>query len=150
MKYAEVEFILADAARRTWIPLAEMNQHYQAGIRASMEMYGVAEADIVAYLAHPAVALGTGIGVAGADTDAEKIALQHWIALFGQGIEAYTLYRLTGVPDLQAGPAAIIPTVPRRLTYPLAEQSFNNTNLQAAINAQGGDDLENDLWFTAP
>jgi hypothetical protein len=35
------------------------------------------------------------------------------------------------VPDLRAGPAAI--TVPqvvaRRVTYPLAEQSFNNTNL---------------------
>jgi hypothetical protein len=152
MKYAEVEFILAEFARRGWggMGAADMLTHYQNGIRASMELYGVPDAEITTYLAHPSVALGTGTGFSGIDTDAEKIALQHWIALYGQGIEAYTLYRLTGVPDLQAGPAAIIPTVPRRLTYPLAEQSFNNTNLQAAINAQGGDDLENDLWFTQP
>ncbi len=129
---------------------ADVATHYEAGIRASMEMYGISDAAITTYLAHPSVALGTGTGFSGIDTDAEKIALQHWIALYGQGIEAYTLYRLTGVPDLQAGPAAIIPTVPRRLTYPLAEQSFNNSNLQAAISAQGGDDLDNDLWFTAP
>jgi hypothetical protein len=152
MKYAEVEFMLAEFARRSWGGMTPANvaAHYEAGIRASMEMYGIPEADILAYLAEPAVALGTGIGVAGADTDQEKIALQHWIALYGQGIEAWTLYRLTGVPNLQAGPAAIIPTVPRRLTYPLAEQSFNNDNLQAAIAAQGDDELDTDLWFTAP
>lgn len=152
MKYAEVEFILAEFARRGWggMNAADMLTHYEDGIRASMELYGIAEAAITAYLAHPSVALGTLTGFSGIDTDAEKIALQHWIALYGQGIEAWTLYRLTGVPDLQAGPAAIEPTVPRRLTYPLAEQSFNNANLQAAINAQGGDDLTNDLWFTEP
>ena len=152
MTYAEVEFILAEFARRGWggMGAGDVAAHYEAGIRASMEMYGISDAAITTYLAHPSVALGTGTGFSGIDTDAEKIALQHWIALYGQGIEAYTLYRLTGVPDLQAGPAAIIPTVPRRLTYPLAEQSFNNANLQAAISAQGGDDLDNDLWFTAP
>lgn len=150
MKYAEVEFILAEFARRGWAGAGDMNTHYQRGIRASMELYGVPTAEIDAYLLHPSVLLGNGIGFSGIDTDAEKIALQHWIALYGQGIEAWTLYRLTGVPDLQPGPAAVETTVPRRLTYPLAEQSFNNTNLQAAINAQGGDELTNDLWFTEP
>jgi hypothetical protein len=54
------------------------------------------------------------------------------------------------VPRLLAGPEAI--TQPKvlasRLTYPGTEQSFNGTNLAAAIGAlPGGDKLTTPLWW---
>jgi hypothetical protein len=149
MTYAEVEFILAEAARRGWAGAGDMNTHYQAGIRASMEMYGISDAAITTYLGQPEVALGSGTG----PSDEAKIALQKWIALWGQGIEAWTEYRLTGVPVLTPGPAsssAAGGAVPRRLTYPSGEQSVNAANRSIAVDRQGDDRLTTPLWFDEP
>ena len=146
MTYAEVEFIMAEAARRGWAGAGSMNTHYEAGVRASMEMYGIDDADIVAYLAQDEVRLGSGVG----PSDREKIALQKWIALWGQGIEAWTEYRLTGVPDLTPSPLASSSAdgaVPRRLTYPSGEQSVNGANRSEAVSRQGADRLATRLWF---
>ncbi len=146
MTYAEVEFILAEAAERGMAGLtpAEAQAHYEAGIRASMEQHGIGDAAIVAYIGQAEVAYAGG--AAGLD----QIALQKWIALYGQGSEAWAEARRTGVPRLLAGPEAI--TQPKvlasRLTYPGTEQSFNGTNLAAAIGAlPGGDKLTTPLWW---
>ncbi|HEX6060234.1 MAG TPA: SusD/RagB family nutrient-binding outer membrane lipoprotein [Gemmatimonadaceae bacterium] len=148
MHYAEVELILAEAAARGFAGVTgTAAEHYEAGIRASMEMYGIDEADIVAYLGQPEVQLGTGVG----GDDLTKIALQKWIALYGQGIEAWAEWRRTGVPALEVGPAAIIDEVARRLTYPGTEQSFNGANLDAAVGSlDGGDDLTSRVWWDVP
>lgn len=144
MAYSEVLFDQAEAALRGWAP-GDPAALYAKAIRASMEQNGVPDATIVSYLASPRVAYDPA-------TAMQQIALQRWIALYGEGTEAYAEWRRTGVPDLQPGPAAI--TVPhivaRRLTYPVSEQSFNNDNLTAAISAQGGADLTNRVWWDVP
>lgn len=139
MAYPEVLFIQAEAAQRGWLA-GSAASFYNAGITASMEQWGISASAIAAYLAQPEVAYNPATGLT-------QIALQNWIALYGQGSEAWAAYRRTGVPSLQAGPAAIIPTVARRLTYPLSEQSFNKANLDAAISAQGGAALTNRVWW---
>lgn len=144
MNYAEVEFILAEAANRSMGGLlpAQAAAHYNAGIRASMETYGIPEAQIAAYISSPSVAYAGG--AAGLD----QIALQKWIALYGQGSEAWAEARRTGVPVLRAGPEAIIDVLATRLTYPGTEQSFNGANLTAAVGAlPGGDKLTSYLWW---
>jgi hypothetical protein len=142
MAYPEVLFIQAEAAQRGWIT-GSAAAFYNAGITASMEQWGISAADIAVYLAQPRVAYNPATGLT-------QIGLQKWIALFGQGTDAWAEYRRTGVPDLKAGPEAIIPVVARRLTYPLSEQSFNKANLDAAIAAQGGATLTNNVWWDSP
>jgi Starch-binding associating with outer membrane len=143
MSYPEVLFIQAEAAQRGWITTGTAASFYNAGITASLEQWGISAANIAIYLAQPQVAYNPLTGFT-------QIALQKWIALYGQGSDAWAEYRRTGVPDLKAGPAAIIPTVARRLTYPVSEQSFNKANLDAAIAAQGGAALTNRVWWDMP
>ena len=144
MTYSEVLFDQAEAALRGWVA-GDPAALYNAAITASMQQNGVADATIASYLASPRVAYNPVNAM-------QQIALQRWIALYGEGTEAYAEWRRTGVPDLQPGPAAI--TVPqivaRRLTYPVSEQSFNNDNLTAAIAAQGGADLTSRVWWDKP
>jgi hypothetical protein len=117
---------------------------YSAAITASMEQHGVAAADIATYLAQPRVVYNGATGLT-------QIAMQKWIALFGQGSEAWNDYRRTGWTTLTPGPAAITTEVPRRLTYPGTEQSFNKANLDAATaRLSGGDDLTSRMWWDTP
>ena len=50
--YAEQEFLIAEAISRGWVT-GDAKQHYENGVRASMEFYGIGDADINAYLIHP-------------------------------------------------------------------------------------------------
>ena len=138
MQYSEVLFIRAEAAARGWG--GDPAALYYAAIRASMERYGIPEAQIAAYLAQPAVVYNPAIG-------RQQIAFQKWISLFNQGTEAYAEWRRTGQPVLAPGPEAIIDVVARRLTYPAMEQSLNSANLTAAESRQEGATLEDRVWW---
>jgi hypothetical protein len=144
MAYSEVLFDEAEAAARGWAP-GDAAALYNAGIQASMQYNGIADDVTAAYVASPRVAYSPATGL-------QQIALQRWIALFSEGTEAYSTWRRTGVPDLQPGPAAITSpqVVPRRLTYPVSEQSFNDAALEAASSAQGGATLNGRIWWDKP
>ena len=141
MQYSEVLFIRAEAAARGWGGNAA--ELYQQAITASMQRYGIPQAEITAYLAQPSVVYNPATGL-------QQIAFQKWISLFNQGTEAYAEWRRTGQPVLTPGPTAITSTVPRRLTYPAAEQSLNNANLTAAESNQGGAGLTDRVWWDRP
>ena len=146
MTYAEVSFILAEAAARTWIT-GNAAALYEQGIRASMEQWGVTDgAAIDAYLAQPAIAYQGGTA------GLRQIALQKWIALYTDGVEAWSEWRRTCVPEtIKPGPAAIINTVPRRYQYSIREHSVNFANVEAAIARQGPDEFTTRVyWDTAP
>lgn len=143
MTYAEYSFIKAEAAERGWIA-GSAAQFYQDGITASMKQWGVDDVAIAAYLAQGQVQYkGGAAGLA-------QIGVQKWISLFTQGVEAWMEWRRTGYPNLT--PALNARTangqIPRRVIYPQTEQSFNLTNLKAAIANQGGSDaLDQRLWI---
>ena len=141
MSYAEVLFLEAEAAERGWIA-ADAAELYKAAIRADLEWNGVPEGDIIDYIAQPSVAY------AGGADGLRQIALQKWIALYGNGPEAYTEWRRTGYPELQAGPDAVNGgVIPVRLPYPSVEQALNGANLSQAISNQGGASLNDPLWW---
>jgi hypothetical protein len=141
MSYAEVLFLEAEAAERGWIA-ADAGELYKAAIRANLEWNGVPELDIIDYLAYPSMAY------AGGAAGLRQIALQKWIALYGNGPEAYTEWRRTGYPVLQAGPDAVNGgVIPVRLPYPSVEQALNGANLSQAISNQGGASLNDPLWW---
>ncbi|HEV2146457.1 MAG TPA: SusD/RagB family nutrient-binding outer membrane lipoprotein [Longimicrobiaceae bacterium] len=128
MTYAEVLFLQAEAAERGWIA-GNAADLYRRAIQANMQFYGISQAQIDAYLAQPRVQY-SGLN---------SIYLQKWIALYGNGPEAWIDWRRTGVPNITPGPRAVNSRrVPVRLPYPTNEQSVNNENLQAAVTRQGG------------
>lgn len=137
MSYAEVLFLQAEAAERGWIS-GDPAALYAEAITAAMEELGIDQEDIDAYLAQPAVAYN-GL---------ESIAFQKWIALYGNGVEAWAEWRRTGVPTLLPGPDAQNDgRIPVRLPYPDSERHRNGANLQAAIDRQGGASLNDPLWW---
>ncbi|MEQ8532538.1 MAG: SusD/RagB family nutrient-binding outer membrane lipoprotein, partial [Imperialibacter sp.] len=82
----------------------------------------------------------------------ENIITQKWVALFGQGIEAWTELRRTGFPVLPAAdPRALFQNdgvLPTRLVYPSTEYSLNGTNVEAGAALNGGpDDMKTALWW---
>ena len=137
---AEVHFLLAEAALNGWTTPMTAQQHYEAGVTASLQMWNgangtaITAADIATYLAEPGVAWGTG------DSDLEQVIEQKWLALYTNGPEAYAEYRRTGYPDeITIHNGHTLAYVPGRIPYPDREQSLNRDMWQAALTAQGID-----------
>lgn len=140
LSYEEVLFLKAEAAARGWIA-GDPATFYAMGVTAALQRFGVSNAAIAAYLAQPRVAYNPATGLT-------QIALQKWIALYDQGLEAYAEYRRTGVPNLVAGPDNVNENmIPSRLPYPTTEQSLNRANLQAAMERQSGAGINVKLWW---
>ncbi len=151
MEYAEVCFIMSEynGWDQTW---------YEAGVRASMDKWGVADADIDAYIdALPAAS-------------EETVMMQKYIALYMQPYEAWAEYRRTGYPNTlikpyetydytyptESGdvketftftPEEALTDLPARNGYLLNEYSVNATNVANAASAIGGDVQDTDLWW---
>jgi hypothetical protein len=145
LTYAEVSFILAEAAERGWIG-GSAAAYYEQGIRASMAQWGVTDAAAIdAYLARPGIAYN----VAGTTVDRQtQIALQKWIALYTDGVQAWAEWRRTCVPaTVKPGPAAVINTVPRRYQYSVRDRLVNGANVDAAIAEQGPDDFTTRMYW---
>jgi hypothetical protein len=82
----------------------------------------------------------------------ENIMTQKWIALFGQGIEAWTELRRTGYPVMPAhDPQSFFHNdgvLPTRLVYPSTEYSLNADMVTEAATLNGGpDDMKTGLWW---
>lgn len=146
MTYAEVSFLKAEAAERTWIP-GSAAVFYADGIQASMEQWGVTSAAaIAAFLANPAIAY------AGGTAGLRQIATQKWVALYTNGPQAWAEWRRTCAPaTVKPGPDASTSYVPRRLEYSLTENAVNADAVAAATDRQGPDTFASRMyWDSAP
>ncbi|OXG08700.1 SusD-like starch-binding protein associating with outer membrane [Flavobacterium araucananum] len=145
LDYAEVEFLLAEAAGRGVAVSGTIDSHYEAAIRASMKDWGVSTADADAYLLQPAVAYATATG-----TWQQKVGEQAWYALFNRGFEGWTSTRRLNFPALippANADAAAGGQVPSRMAYPIREQTLNATNYNAASTSIGGDKLSTKIFW---
>ncbi len=140
---AETYFHLAEAAARGWNVGMSAQAAYDAGVSASCEENGVSAA---AYLAGPAKFDGT----------LNQIYLQEWISLFKQGMEAWSLYRKTGVPASHHIASSLDEsgysgkghnTPPLRYPYPDSEASLNGENSAAARAAVVDDFWGTPMWY---
>lgn len=141
MDASEVHFMLAEAAERGYSVGGTTESHYNAGITACMEDWGVASADITTYLANPAVAYTTATG-----TWKQKIGFQYWLAMYNRGFEGWYVYRKFDAPTMNVAASSGLP-VPVRFTYPLSEQTLNGSNYEAAAAAIGGDLMTTKLFW---
>jgi len=139
---SETFLLLADAAVNGFVPggQAQANTYLQQGVQASLDFYDtqpgtIDAADKAAYLASlPDI---TGLSAANA---LQVINEQQYIALFTQGVEAWTHWRRTKVPDFQLPDQALLPDIIRRYSYPPDEAGSNpNIPIQAP--------LQTPMWF---
>lgn len=144
LTYSEQEFLLAEAAARGVAAAGVAVTHYNNGITASMDSWGVATADATAYLlANP---------YNGTSTAAWKksIGEQAWIALYNRGFEAWNSWRRLDFPVLVAPATTFndITSVPTRFNYPASEATVNATNVTAAAaTVTGGDKLTSKIFW---
>ena len=146
--YAEVEFMLAEAAVRWGLAGGDPEVHYNAGVRAAMkmlEMYGpagaISDADIDTYLTNNPFDAGNAL---------EQINTQYWAATYLNEYETFSNWRRTGFPVLVPVnfPGNVTNgTIPRRMSYSESEQVNNPENYAEAISRQGPDVLTTRVWW---
>ncbi len=138
---AEVLFGRSEAAARGFTT-ENAELLYNQAITASLNQFGITDAaTISAYLAQPSVRYN-------GSNFRQSIGVQKWIALFGQGLEAFAEWRRLDYPQLPAAVAGTLDgKIPVRYIYPGSEQSLNGKNYQAAVAHQGADLLTTKLWF---
>jgi hypothetical protein len=143
LDYAEVEFLMAEAAERGFTVPGTAEDHYNAGITASMEYWGIDDADITAYLLQPSVAYATAGG-----SWKQKIGVQHWIALYNRGFEGWSVWRRLDFTGFNVPPLLEYSDIPNRFIFPIEEATLNGTNLSAAIQMIGGsDDVQTKVFW---
>ena len=144
LSYAQVEFLLAEAANEGIIPgdIAAAKMHFQAGITANFEFNGLSAAQATAYYSQP------NLDFTNQSLGRDKIGTQRWLALYGQGIEAWTEWRRTGYPALAPVANAAISNIPRRFYYSTDEQNFNQANYTDAVSTlDQGDTMLSKVWW---
>ena len=151
---AEVEFLLAEAATKGWAVQGDAESHYEAGIRAAMQLLNdcydivgkISETDINDYIA--ANPLG--------DNPKEQINKEAYILHLTNPAEAWANLRRSDYPVLQdrAKFGNFTYTcvdgfnTPVRLKYPNLEAKYNSVNYKVAIERLGGtDDWHKRMWW---
>jgi hypothetical protein len=167
MTYAELQFILAEAVQRNFITGSTVTaqQYYTNGIAASYNEYasvitskvrslwgatnctnwfGAATPTIDQVITHY---MNNG-GAWNAANALQKIRTERWIAMFGQGLQAWFEWRRTNTPVLVPAEDGMNGgKIPVRVYYPSDESARNKANLDAAVARQGADDLNTRVWW---
>jgi hypothetical protein len=140
--YAEVLFARAEAAAKGWTT-EDAAALYGEGVLASMAQWGVASADATAYLAANPYS-----GVA-------DIAYEKWVSLYLQGYNSWAEWRRFKAEGNDSRIPLIIAVdllsnatgIPQRHGYSATAGSLNEANYNAAVSAQGADELDTVLWL---
>lgn len=153
---AEVEFLLAEAASKGWNVPGDVESHYEAGIRASMQVLNnyydivskISDEEIEQYIAENPVG----------DNPRESINTQAWILHLTNPSEGWANLRRSDYPAL--ADRTLLPVrgdfphedpnmqTPVRLRYPLLEAKYNSVNYEKAVERLGGtDDWHTRVWW---
>lgn len=153
---AEVEFLLAEAASKGWTVPGDVKSHYEAGIRASMQVLNnyydivskISDEEIEQYIAENPVG----------DNPRESINTQAWILHLTNPSEGWANLRRSDYPAI--ADRTLLPVrgdfphedpnlqTPVRLRYPLLEAKYNSVNYEKAVERLGGtDDWHTRVWW---
>ena len=174
MRTSEVYFLLAEASLE-WPEFGNAEDWYRKGIEMSFTENGIAASEASAYIndVYTPVSVDVSAGSvnysAPAPTDAttaftgtdeeklEKIMIQKWIALYPNGMEAWTEWRRTGYPALNpvyenngASQGVTKKDGIRRMVYPnsFSQSAEDAENYQEALQKLGGSDSPvTRLWW---
>lgn len=158
MNYAELKFILAEAAAKGWIG-GNAETYYNDGVLNSITLWLPLWPTII----NPSTGLPNNINTfliaadiqwqnsATLDEKMERLHLLKFYALFLADMQQWFEYRRTGHPVLPKGNGLKNNgEMPARMTYPVYVQSANPTNYQLAVAAQGPDLISTKVWWQKP
>lgn len=175
MSASEVFFLRAEGALENWAMGGTSEELYNKGIELSLkERAAATDAEIAAYIASTNTPIPTNdkwgtpamsdIPVAfetggGKERQLEQIITQKWLALYPDGVEAWTEVRRTGYPRLYPRLNSENSDVPadqimRRLIFVESEYSNNQDAVLAAeqlpeLTNKGGNKNSTRLWWDA-
>lgn len=155
----EVEFLLAEAKSKGWDVPGTVEDHFNAGIKASMQWLNthylqadkkISDAEINDFIASQATALAANAK--------EAINTQAWILHMMNPSEAWANLRRSDYPVLTDRTKLEVrkdfPSddsnlqTPTRLRYPILENQYNSVNYKEALGRMGGkDDWHHRLWW---
>lgn len=171
MGTAEAYFLRAEGAMLNWNMGGTSKELYEEGIRQSMYQWGITdESAIDAYinsastpippadfLNSPAVSdVPVKFDEANADIQLEQLAIQKWIALFPDGMEAWADYRRRPAMSLYPVANSDNPDIPdpttqwiRRLPFLIKEYQSNTEAVNEAVNLLkvSEDKITTPLWW---
>lgn len=143
LSYAEVQFMLAEAAVKGYANAANAKTYYENGVTNAITNWALTVP--AGHLTKPSILW------VDAETTAqkmEKIITQKYFTFFFTDFQSWFEYRRTGYPNLPIGPGAQNSgKIPTRLVYPVSVQSLNRANYQAAVAAMGADDMLTRVWW---
>jgi hypothetical protein len=148
MNYAELQFILAEAAAKGWIS-GSAETYYNQGALSSITLWlPTYSVPINEFLSAADIQWDNNATL---EEKMERIHLQKYYALFLTDLQQWFEYRRTGHPVLPKGAGLRNNGVmPARMTYPVYVQSTNPTNYKAAVAAQGPDVISTQVWWQKP
>lgn len=137
--YVETEFLLAEAAQRTWsVGSTTAEEYFDNAVTESILYWEGTTGDANAYLAaNPYDAANWK----------ESIGTQKWLALYNRGVEGWAEWRRLDFPILNVPQAMVYGDIPARMPYPFNEIKNNKVNYEAASAAIGGDDQRTKLFW---
>ncbi|ANE49480.1 SusD/RagB family nutrient-binding outer membrane lipoprotein [Flavisolibacter tropicus] len=148
LNYAEVNFILAEAAAKGWIG-SSAETYYNKGVETSITQWlPTWTGPVTQYLIDADMQWNASASL---DEKMEKIHLQKYYALFMTDMQQWFEYRRTGHPVLPKGSGLRNGGVmPARMVYPVYVQSTNPSNYKIAVANQGADIISTQVWWQKP
>jgi hypothetical protein len=145
MNYAELQFILAEAAAKGIIGTSAQS-YYEAGVANAIIFWGKEVPED--YLSREGI---TWMENADLEQKMELIHVQKYYTLFFTDFQQWSEYRRTRHPQLPLG-AGVQNNgmMPSRFKYPVYVQSVNNANYNTAVGRMGGDDINIKVWWNKP
>ncbi len=141
--YAEVQLLLAAAAGYGFTTPMSAQEHYDAGVTASVVSWAGAAADAATYLA--------GAGAYDAANWKTSIGTQLWLAVYNRGNEGWNYWRQFDAPDFNPPEGMTADDIPLRWPYPFNEADLNGTSYTDAAKDIGDDDVRTQLfWDVTP
>lgn len=167
---AEAWFLRAEGALLGWDMGGTSRELYEAGITNSMKQWGIADNGVIqAYLngtsapvapadylnSPPLTNVPVKFNTSDPDIQLEQIAIQKWLALFPDGMEAWADFRRSHVLKLYPVANSDNPDITnpaeqwiRRIPFLLSEKQNNGAEVEKAVELLGGPDkITTPLWW---
>jgi Starch-binding associating with outer membrane len=144
MQADEVQFLLAEAAVKGFIPASGAAGYYNAGVTLANSRWGVSISG--SYFTNPRAAFPSA---GTTNQQLARIALQKWLGHFMVAVEGYADHRRTRLPAFESNGELVngLHAFPLRFRYPETEMANNADNYQAAIAKLGGDTEYSVMWL---
>ena len=154
LTYAEIQFLLADAAARGFSVPGTASAYYAAGLQAALTSINKFGGGTISATTAADFASANPLDTSSATASLEMINEQIWATtgIFANFVESWNNWKRSGYPELT--PVSYSGNfssgqIPRRQLYPSSESTTNPTGLANAISNMGGDTWINNVWWDA-